>query len=166
MSKKCFTSFLLVISCILIGRMASAYGAISEFYFSEKDGAYRVIAYKAVCIDYAGKAECSLKAISIGNTKSTFQCTMTVERLIDSEKAMRSGDVWTVSRKAGLCDYTHTYQFSKGGMVQIKSSPRKAKSKYCQVFDPKTYNMKSHKLYTEIKFNTKGCDTISINGFQ
>lgn len=135
----------------------------TAYYFSEKDGENRTFLYKAFCFQSKGQTGmCSLKAVSVGNSKSLAKCGISVDSLYEWGDAKREGDTWIISSSRGGCGYTNTYQISETGMVQIKSSPKKKKLPICEIFEPKTYRMKYHSVVSDIRMSVEGCDSLNI----
>ena len=134
-----------------------------DFFFSEQDGKNRTIIYKASCLaNSTHDAFCSLKILSVGNKKSLRSCGLTTRELFFSERAMKSGDTYSVSVGSGICGYTNTYVISKSGMTQTKTSPSSKKRRFCSVFSPVTYQMKSHNVASSISLDVSGCESLNI----
>jgi hypothetical protein len=165
-SPKVWNFMLLLITVLSHLLSSNAYAIPSAYYFTEQDGPNRSIFYKAFCAtNAANKGLCSLKAITIGNSKANQKCGITVDTLYEWGEATLHGQTWLVSSNEGLCGYTNTYHISDTGMIQIKTAPKIKKAEICESFEPKTYKMKSHPNVSTIRLNTEGCSELNIQSF-
>lgn len=141
--------------------------AVAErYYFFEMDGVHVSIVYSAVCNGNGESGVCTLNSLSVGTANATLsKCSINVNNLFDSYRAIKSGDVWTSSVSGGICEYTNTYQISSSGMIQTKISPKVRRHPDCSVFEPKTYKMKYVKQLSEIKLGIEGCKDLSVLNF-
>lgn len=123
--------------------------------------------YTISCFKDGNKPICSIKAMSISNSKSPSACTVRYSEPISFAEAVNpQPKTYTITSSAGLCGYTNTYMVSPSGMVQIKSSPEKIPEKLkdiCQTFPPKTYNIPVEKDGRSFKnVSIEGCPTITV----
>lgn len=136
--------------------------SIETFYFNEKSGENQTIIYKVLCLDYKKEQKCNLRSLSIMNGKAKLKCSIAAEELIEWSPAKKVGETWILSVSQGACGYTNSYQISRSGMVQVKSSPKVKKGDFCDSFEPKTYSMKSQQEVSSTNIDTSGCDKMTL----